>query len=84
MSLARFVRNSTGGFVPSNMSATPMAASPRLNVSVVMSSTEIVMMAGCEFELLLDVCCIVGSLCLSSEGSRCGSISFVAFGSQIS
>ena len=40
MSPARFVRNSTGGFVPSKRSATPTAASPRLNVSVVMSSTE--------------------------------------------
>ena len=40
MSLARFVRNSTGGFVPSKRSATPTAASPKLNVSVVMSSTE--------------------------------------------
>ena len=40
MAPARFVRNSTGGFVPSNMSATPTAASPKLNVSVVMSSTE--------------------------------------------
>ena len=30
-------------------------------------------------ELLLDVCCIVVSLCLSSDGSRCGSFSFVAF-----
>ena len=37
------------------------------------------MMAGCELELLLDVCCIVVSLCLSSDGSRCGSFSFVAF-----
>ena len=35
--------------------------------------------AGCELELLLDVCCIVVSLCLSSDGSRCGSFSFVAF-----
>ena len=43
MSPARFVRNSTGGFVPSKRSATPTAASPRLNVSVAMSSTEIVL-----------------------------------------
>ncbi len=40
-------------------------------------------MAGCEFELLLDGCCIVVSLCLSSEGNRCGSFSFVAFESQV-
>ena len=40
-------------------------------------------MAGCEFELLLDGCCIVVSLCLSSGGNRCGSFSFVAFESQV-